>query len=117
MLQRHVIPHVAIKWYELGVELFDEREEHILNTIESNHSRDANKCCFEMFRMWLRIHSNATWSQIVEVLGSPGINLTSVAADLKRLTGKIGRFVHKYQLILIDSRMISHKCDHSSSLY
>ena len=29
MLQRHVIPCVASKWYRLGVELFDEREEHI----------------------------------------------------------------------------------------
>ena len=26
-LQQHVTPHVAAKWYELGLELLDEKEE------------------------------------------------------------------------------------------
>ena len=60
MLQRHVIPYVAIKCYELGAELLDEKEEYILSTIETNYSRDANKCCFEMFRRWLQTDTNAT---------------------------------------------------------
>ena len=88
MLQRHVIPCVASKWYRLGVELFDEREEHKLDTIKVNHKNDADECCFEMFRVWLQTDINATWSRIVEALESPGINLTSVAADLRKLIGK-----------------------------
>ena len=88
MLQRHVIHLVANKWHELGVELFDEKEEYQLNTIRSDHKRDANKCCFEMFHVWLQTHTNATWSLIVEALESPGINLQPVAAGLRELTGK-----------------------------
>ena len=89
MLQRHVIPRVAAKWYQLGVELFDEREVYMLNTIETNHKTDVDKCCFEMFRKWLSTHPNATWCRIVEALESPGVKLRSVAAELqKNLLGK-----------------------------
>ena len=87
LLQRHVIPHVASKWLQLGVELFDAREENKLDSIESNYS-DVNKCCFEMFRKWLKTRANPTWTQVVEALESPGIDLISVAADLKKLIGK-----------------------------
>ena len=88
MLQRHVIPFVAAKWYELGVELLDEREEHKLMTIESNHKNDANKCCFEMFHLWLNSHTDATWQQIFEALKSPGVGLDSLVLDLEGLLGK-----------------------------
>ena len=88
MLQRHVIPYVATKWYELGAELFDEGEEYKLDTIESSHKNDVNKCCHEMFRMWLKT-TNITWSQIPEALKSPGVDLESVAAELEKdLIGK-----------------------------
>ena len=89
LLQRHVIPHVASKWLELGVELFDTGEESRLEDIESNHKNDVNKCCFEMFRLWLKTRVNPTWTQIVEALESPGVHLLSVAADLKKLIGKV----------------------------
>ena len=89
MLQRHVIPYVATKWYRLGVELFDEREEHKLDTIKIDHKNDADECCFEMFHTWQQTNTNATWSRIVEALESPGINLPSVAADLKKLISKV----------------------------
>ena len=87
MLQRHVIPYVATKWYRLGAELFDEREEHKLDTIEANHKNDVDECCFEMFRTWLQTDTNATWYRIVEALESLGINLARVAADLRKFLG------------------------------
>ena len=111
MLQRHVIPYVATKWYELGAELFDEKEEHILGTIETNYSRDANKCCFEMFRSWLQTDTNATWSRIVEALESPGINLASVATDLRKLISKIAMLC----LVLFNS--VSLHCIHVHNDY
>ena len=87
LLQRHVIPHVASKWLQLGVELFDVTEEHKLESIESNHN-DVNKCCFEMFRIWRKDRVNPTWTQVVEALESPGVGLKSVAANLKELIDK-----------------------------
>ena len=94
MLQRHVVPLVTSKWYRLGVELFDERERHKLDTIETNHKNNVDESCFEMFRTWLQTDTNATWSRIVEALESPGINLASVAANLRKPFGKIVMFVH-----------------------
>ena len=88
LLQRHIIPHVACKWFELGAELFDAGEEHKLDTIESDHA-NVNKCCLEMFRLWLKTCLNPTWTQIVEALESPGVHLLSVAAHLKKLIGKL----------------------------
>ena len=87
-LQRYMIPDVATKWYELGLELFDEKEEHKLNIIKSNHGNDAKKCCLEMFLLWLENNNDATWYQIVEALKSPGVELSVVAVDLeKKLSG------------------------------
>ena len=93
LLQRHVIPHVArSKWLQLGIELFDTGEEHKLYTIESNH-KDVDKCCFEMFRLWLDTCVNPSWTQIVEALESPGVHLMAVAADLKKLIGKVNNYI------------------------
>ena len=83
-LQRHVIPHVATKWYELGLELLDEKEEHELNNIKSNYGSDVKKCCLEMFLLWLNANSDADWWQIVEALKSPGVELSATAAELER---------------------------------
>ena len=84
-----MIPNVASKWYELGVELLDEEEEFKLKIIESNYDKDVMKCCFEMFRVWLDTNSDANWRQIVEALKSPGVDLSSVAVNLeKKLLGR-----------------------------
>ena len=90
MLQRHVIPYVASRWFELGLELFDEEEEHMLNNIESTYKDNTDKCCLEMFRKWSMAHNNGTWSQIVEALKSPGVKLAAVADKLeKNLIGNV----------------------------
>jgi len=75
---------VAAKWHELGTELFDEEEGYKLDTIESNYSKDAVKCCREMFHLWLNANANAEWYQIVEALRSPGVCLASVADELEK---------------------------------
>ena len=92
MLQRHVIPRVASKWFQLGLELFDEKEEHLLNNIESMQKENVDKC-LEMFRLWSMTYSDATWSQIVEALKSPGVYLAAVADELeKNLIGNNDNF-------------------------
>ena len=79
-----MIPYVATKWYELGLELLDEKQEHELNIIRSNHGSDVKICCREMFRLWLNTNSGANWWQIVEALKSPGVELSAVAVELER---------------------------------
>ena len=91
LLQKLVIPYVATKWFELGAELLDEDEEYKLDNIEFNHS-DVSKRCLEMFRTWLK-HTNPTWAQIVAALKSRGVDLASVADDLrKHFTGILSNY-------------------------
>lgn len=88
LLLSHVIPHVAPKWYDLGIQLFDESRQHELRNIEDNHN-DTKKRCLNMFEFWLDTHVNSTWHQIMEALKSPGVDLQTFTAELKeKLTGK-----------------------------
>ena len=83
-----MIPHVATKWYELGLELLDEKQEHELNIIRYNYDSDVKICCLEMFLLWLDTNSDANWWQIVEALKSPGVELSAVAVELEsKLSG------------------------------
>ena len=83
-----MIPYVATKWYELGLELLDEKQEHELKIIRSNYGSDVKTCCREMFLLWLDTNSDANWWQIVEALKSPGVKLSAVAVELEsKLSG------------------------------
>ena len=83
-----VIPHVASKWYEVGVMLLEKEQESQLVQIKSNHGQDVNKCCFEMFSYWRQTHPDDNWYHLVTVLKSPGVELHHVAADIqKRFAG------------------------------
>jgi len=79
-----VIPHVASKWYEVGVMLLEEEQESQLVQIKSNHGQDVKKCCFEMFSYWRQTHPNANWYHLVTALKSPGVALHHVAADIEK---------------------------------
>ena len=52
-LLRYVVPHVAPRWYDIGVELLDGERETELEVIEANGRGDLKKCCMDMFRCWL----------------------------------------------------------------
>ena len=60
-----VIPHVARKWYEVGVMLLKAKQESHLLQIESNHGQDAKKCCLEMFKYWRQTHPDDKWCHLV----------------------------------------------------
>ena len=98
-----VIPHVASKWYEVGVMLLKEEQESQLLQIESNYSQDVKKCCFEMFRYWRQTHPNDNWYHVVAALKSPGVELHLVAADIEKKFA--GNEIKLYSLLCI-----SYKC-------
>jgi len=79
-----VVPHVAIKWYELGIELFDEKDRVKLLEIKKIHSNNLQQCCLEMFQLWLSIYSDGKWYKIVEALKSPGIQLITEADEIEK---------------------------------
>ena len=83
-----MIPHVATKWFELGLEL--KIMDNELKVIEGCNY-DDKKSCRIMFRTWLDTNSNANWCQIVKALKSRGVGLNSAAHLLEsKLTGNTG---------------------------
>ena len=84
-LNKHVIPLVAIKWYDLGLELLETKHERELDTIEKDSKVEGAKtCCRKMFSKWLETQSdNASWDQLIQAVKN--IELNDVASDIEQL--------------------------------
>ena len=82
-LNNLVIPLVATRWYDLGLELLETQHERELEIIEENNN-EVKKCCRKMFSKWLETQSdNASWDQLVQTVKN--IKLNDVASDIEQL--------------------------------
>ena len=79
-LNKYVRKGVSVKWHDLGLELLEQEDEEMLYEIKTNHSNDVSECCKEMFRLWLRKCTNATWDQLIQALRD--VDLNSVATTI-----------------------------------
>ena len=84
-LNKHVIPLVAPRWYDLGLELLETKHERELDIIETNYRNDAVTCCRKMFSKWLETQSgdSASWDQLIQAVKS--IEVNNVANDIEQL--------------------------------
>jgi len=53
-------------WYDLGLQL--DIDDHVLQTIQENHPQNQDGCKRDMFRTWLRMNPQASYSQLVQSL-------------------------------------------------
>ena len=67
---------VATRWYELGLELLDSNTA-VLDVIKSDHHSSHDRCR-QIFKKWLELKPNASWSQLVTALNNIGLE---TAAD------------------------------------
>ena len=81
-LHNHVVPHIADKWEDLGVQLLDDSQVDQLDIITADHPQDAVKCCKLMLKKWLKASTDATWNQLLRALCK--IELVSLAKDVKK---------------------------------
>ena len=81
LLNKHVRKDVSTKWYDLGLELLEQEDEKKLNEIKSNNPSDVGECCKEMFQLWLRKSTNATWNQLIQALKE--VDLNNLAAKIE----------------------------------
>ena len=87
-LNKHVIPKVATRWYDLGLELLEAKYVRNLVIIQANNRDDVSKCCRQMFMKWLDTQTDASWSQLIQAVKS--IELNDVAASIEQfIQGKI----------------------------
>ena len=83
-LNKHVIPMVATRWYDLGLELLETQYERELEIIDTNYRNDVVTCCRKMFSKWLETQSDeASWDQLIQTVKN--IELNDVANDIERL--------------------------------
>ena len=79
-----MVPKVANKWYQLGIQLFNEPQLPRLDEIRANYSTDHREGCVEMLKYWLDVTPGATWDDIIHALRAPGLELLSIADDVEK---------------------------------
>ena len=82
-LHDHVVPKVAHKWRDLGVQLFRSDQQETLDIIKSNHPQDAEECCKRVLKKWLDTTAEATWDQLITALRSPSIELDYLSTQIE----------------------------------
>ena len=80
----YVIPRVASKWHELGIELYKDADVPRLDTIQREFPGNFTKACTEMLTYWLNTYTNATWDRLIKALREPGLQLNAIALDIMR---------------------------------
>ena len=81
-LNKRVIPWVAKRWYDLGLELLETEYTRELDNIEANKTVAGVKiCCRQMFSKWLETKSNANWGQLIQAIKN--IELNSAATYIE----------------------------------
>ena len=81
-----MVPLVTGQWYDLGLQLLDPKDSHVLDTIEADTKNDSKTCCRKMFSKWLNKDLSASWDKLIEALIT--IGLSDVARSIKQLIGK-----------------------------
>ena len=66
----HVIPWVATKWYDLGLELLETKYIRELDIIKANYRTDVKECCRQLFIKWLETRPDASWAQLIQAVKS-----------------------------------------------
>ena len=84
-LYRHVKKVIAAKWFEVGVELFEEKDIKQLNTIKSSFVGNLDACCAEMLSLWRELYPRVTWNDLIMALKAPGIELNETASKIEEM--------------------------------
>ena len=83
-LHNIVVPRVANKWYELGIQLLNESQLPRLDEIRATYSNEHRRGCVEMLKCWLSINPGASWDNLIRALRAPGLELLATADDIEK---------------------------------
>ena len=83
-LYDHVVPSVADKWRDIGVQLLHPTliSNRVLEVIAADHPHSVEGCCKSMFEKWLDTQKDASWSQLVKAINT--IKLHAFASTLEK---------------------------------
>ena len=100
-IYEHVVPSVADKWRNIGVQLLHPTlvDDRALDLIAADHPHSVQECCKNMLEKWLETLEDANWKQILEAIKN--IELYHIADKLEKyLQGK------KYKLRMMGNEKI-----------
>ena len=83
-LSNIVIPKVANKWYELGIQLLNQPQLPKLDEIQKAYPNNLQRGCIEMLKYWLEITPGASWDNLIHALRAPGLELLTIADDVEK---------------------------------
>ena len=84
-LANFVVPRASSRWYSLGIQLFDPRDERVLHNMKTESSKQPEQQCIEVFNHWLTTTINPTWNKLIESLRSSAVNLPNVARTIEQM--------------------------------
>ena len=84
-LANFVVPQASAKWYNLGLQLFDPRDEGVLHSMKTESSKRPEEQCTEVFHHWLATKKNANWNKLIKSLKSQSVNLPNVARTIEKM--------------------------------
>ena len=79
-----VIPKVAKKWHELGIQLLKQSQLPKLDEIQKAYPNDLQRCCVEMLKYWLTVTPEATWDNLIHALRAPGLEMLAIADEVEK---------------------------------
>jgi len=78
---------VATNWFQLGVILLGDSETAALEVINTNHQSDDDRCN-DMFKKWLQMKPDSSWSQLVTALNNVGLNSAAHKIQCTKVANK-----------------------------
>ena len=84
-LYKFVVPSVADRWRDIGVQLLYPTLVDIrtLDVIAADHQNSVKECCRKMFEKWLETQIDASWKQLLEAISNA--ELHSIADKLEKI--------------------------------
>ena len=86
-LNRHVITHIAPVWYDVGLELFEAKQddEMQLEGIKAETGLSDRERATTMLKLWLQKNPDASWNDLLEALKSSSVGLQSTARTIEEM--------------------------------
>ena len=95
-LNNNVRCEAASKWYDLGVELLDDKKMNIIKQNDNN----VTVCCTNMFQEWLKQDDDASWNKLINALRAPSVELHSLASNIEKRFGNSKKISVLYDIVM-----------------
>ena len=100
-----VVPDVQHKWYDLGLQLLDPRDEAFLQGLKLQYPNASDRCR-AVFERWLDVSTKATWSKIMGALNERSVDLPNVSYKIESLLDKRVSYLASICMASIDKYFV-----------